>query len=186
MFCETLFSACSFELFELPSCIYSEWVHPSGKVVNNNIHHVNCQYFVWPPSLSRTAFTLLSMEFTRASQVVTGMLFHSSMTASRSWQIFETLHSSTFRLRILQRCSIGFKSGDMLGQSITFIHGLFSKAMVVLEVCLGSLSGWNTVLLSSFWREGIMLCSSISQYMLEFIYPSMKYNSPTLAALMQP
>ena len=93
-----------------------KWVHSLGKVVNINIHHVNCQHFVWPPSLSRTAFTLLGMEFTRASQVATGMLFHSSMMMLRSWQIFETLHTSTFCLRIPQRCSIGFKSGDVLGQ----------------------------------------------------------------------
>ena len=134
---------------------------------------------MWPPSLSRTTFTLLGIEFTRASQVATGMLFHSSMTTLQSWQIFETLHTSTFRLRIPQRCSIGFKSGDMLGQSITFTLSLFSKAMVVLEVCLGSLSCWNTALLPSFWREGIMLCCSIPQYMLEFMFPSMKYNSNT-------
>ena len=63
-------------------------VHPLGKLVNINIYDVNCQYFVWPPSLSRTAVTLLGMEFTRASQVATGMLFHSSMTTSQSWQIF--------------------------------------------------------------------------------------------------
>ena len=107
------------------------------------------------------------------------MLFHSSMMTSWSWQIFETLHTSTFRLKIPQRCSIGFKSGDMLGQSITFILSLFSKAMVVLEVCLGSLSCWNTALLTSFWREVIMFCYSILQYMLEFIFPSMKYNSNT-------
>ena len=161
-------------------------MHPLGIVVNIKIHHVNCQYFVWPPSLSRTAFTILSMEFTRASQVATGLLFHSSMTTLRSWQIFETLHTSTFPLMIPQRCSIGFKSGHMLGQSITFTLSLFSKAMVVLEVCLGSLSCWNTALRPSFWREGIMLYCSISQYMLEFMFPSMKYNSPTHAALMQP
>ena len=141
---------------------------------------------MWPPSLSRPAFTLLGMEFTRASRVAIGMLFHSSMTTSRSWQIFETLPTSTFHLRIPQRCSIGFKSGDMFVQSITFTLSLFSKAMVVLEVCLGSLSCWNTALLPSFWREGIMLCYSISQYMLEFMFSSMKYNSPTPAALMQP
>ena len=138
---------------------------------------------MWPTSLSRTAFTLLGMEFTRASRVVTGMLFHSSMTTSQSWQIFETLRTSTFRLRIPQRCSM---SGDMLGQSITFILSLFSKAVVVLEVCLGSLSCWNTALRPSFWREGIMLCCSILLYMLEFMFPSMKCNSPTPAALMQP
>ena len=116
---------------------------------------------MWPPSLSRTAFTLLGMEFSQASQVVTGILFHSSMTMSWSWQIFETLHTSTFRLRILQICSIGFKSGDMLGQSITFTFSLFSKAVVILEVCLGSLSCWNTALQHSFWRDGMMLCCSI-------------------------
>ena len=141
---------------------------------------------MWPSSLSRTAYILLGMEFTRASQVATGMLFHSSMTTSRSWQIFETFHTSTFLLRIPQRCSIGFKSGDMLGQSFTFTLSLFNKVMVVLEVCLGSLSCWNTALLPRFWREGIMLCCSISQYMLEFKFLSMKYNSPTPAALMQP
>ena len=67
----------------------------------------------------------------------------------------------------------------------SFTFSLYSKAMVVLEVCLESLSCWNIALRPSFWREGIMLCSSISQYMLEFMFPSMKYNSPTAAALMQ-
>ncbi len=35
------------------------------------------------------------------------------------------------------RCSIGFRSGDMLGQSITFTPSFFSKAVVVimLEYC---------------------------------------------------
>ena len=163
-----------------------KWVHHLGKVVSINIHHINCQYFVWPSSLSRTAFTLLDMEFTRASQVATGMLFHSSMTTSRSWQIFETLHSSNLHLRIPQRCSIGFKSGHMLGQSISLTPSLFSKAMVILEVCLESLSCWNTALLPSFWREKIMLCCRISQYILEFMFPSMKCNSPRPAELMQP
>ena len=126
------------------------------------------------------------MEFTRASQVATGMLFHSSMTTSWSWQIFETLHTSTFHLRIPKRCSIGFKSGDMLGQSITFTLSLFYKVVVALEVCLRSLSRWNIALRPSFWREGIMLCCSISLYMLEFMFLSMKCNSLTPATLMQP
>ncbi len=96
-----------------------------------------CQYFVWPPLFSSTALTLLGMEFTRVSQVATGVLFHSSMTTSRSWWILETLRSSTFHLRMPHRCSIGFRSGDMLGQSITFTLSFFSKAVVVimLEYC---------------------------------------------------
>ncbi len=91
-----------------------------------------CQYFVWPLLYSSTVLTLLGREFTRASQVATGVLFHSSMTTSQSWWMLETLHSSTFRLRMPHRCSIGFKSGDMLGQSITFTLSFFSKAVVLI------------------------------------------------------
>ncbi len=138
-----------------------------------------CQYFVWPTLFSSTALTLLGMEFTRASQVATGVLFHSSMTTSRSWWMLETLCSSTFRLRMPHRCSIEFRSGDMLGQSITI-------TLRILEVCLGSLSCWNTALRPSLRREGIMLCFSMSQYMLAFMVPSMNCSSPVPVALMQP
>ncbi len=105
------------------------------------------------------------------------------MTTSRSWWMLETLHSSTFHLRMPHKCSMGFRSGDMLGQSITFTLSFFSKAVVVLEVCLGSFSCWNTVLRPSLRREGIMLCFSMSQYMLAFMVPSMNCRSQ---ALMQP
>ncbi len=96
-----------------------------------------CQYFVWPPLFSSTALTILSMEFTRASQDATGVLFHSSMMTSWSWWMLETLLSSNFRLRMPHRCSIGFRSGDMLGQSITFTLSFFSRAAVIimLEYC---------------------------------------------------
>ncbi len=130
-----------------------------------------CQYFVWPPLFPSTALTLLGMEFTRASQVATGVLFYSSVMTSWSWWMLETLRSSTFRLRMPHRCSIGFRSGDILGQSITF-------TLSVLEVCLGSLSCWNTALRPSLRREGIMLCFSMSQYMLAFMVPSMNCSSP--------
>ncbi len=69
---------------------------------------------------------------------------------------------------------------------ITFTLSFFSKAVVVLGVCLGSLSCWNTALRPSLQREGIMLCFSMSQYMLAFMVPSMNCSSPVLAALMQP
>ncbi len=58
--------------------------------------------------------------------------------------------------------------------------------MVVLEVCLGSLSCWNTALRPSLRREGIMLCFSMSQYMLAFMVPSMNHSSLVPEALMQP
>ncbi len=99
--------------------------------------------------------------------------------------MLETLRSS-FHLRIPHRCSIGFRSGDMLDQSIIFTLSFFSKAVVVLEVCFGSLSCWNTALQPSLRREGIMLCISMSQYMLAFMVPSINCSSPVPAALMQP
>ncbi len=69
---------------------------------------------------------------------------------------------------------------------ITFTLSFFCKAVVVLEVCLGLLSCWNTALQPSLRREGIMLCFSMSQYMLAFMVPSMNCSSPVPAALMQP
>ncbi len=59
------------------------------------------------------------------------------MTTSLSWWMSETLRSSTFHLRMPHIFSIGFRSGDMLGQSITFTLSFFSKAVVVimLEYC---------------------------------------------------
>ncbi len=70
--------------------------------------------------------------------------------------------------------------------NITFTLSFFKKAVVVLEVCLGSLLCWNTALLPCLWREGIMLCSSMSHYMLAFMVPSMNCSPPVPAALMQP
>ncbi len=112
------------------------------------------------------------MEFTRASQVATGVIFHSSMITSQSWWMLETLRYFTFRLRMPHRLSLS--------------PSLFSKVVVVLEVCLESLSCWNTALRPSLRREGIMLCFSMSQYMLAFMVPSMNCSSPVPAALMQP
>ncbi len=69
---------------------------------------------------------------------------------------------------------------------ITFTLSFFSKAVVVLEMCLGSLSCWNTALWPSLRREGIMLCFSMSQCMLAFMVPSMNCSSPVPAELIQP
>ncbi len=92
-----------------------------------------CQYFVRPSLFSSAVL----IEFTRASQVATGVLFLSSMTTSRSWWMLETLRSSTFCLRMPHRCSRGFRSEYILGQSIIFTPSFFSKAVfiIMLEYC---------------------------------------------------
>ncbi len=113
-----------------------------------------CQYFVKAAVLSCTASILLVMDFTRAPQVVAGILFHSSLLmSSRScWMLDTWLDTfSTFRLRMPHMNSIGFRSGDILGHSITFTFS--SKAVVNLAVCLGLLC-WKTV------SEGRGSCSA--------------------------
>ncbi len=82
---------------------------------------------------------LLGMEFTRAAQVVAGILFHSSIMTSRSCWMLDTWCFSTFRLRTPHMCSIGFRSGDILGHSITFTFS--SKAVVILAVYSGGYVG---------------------------------------------
>ncbi len=126
---------------------------------------LKCKHFVWPPLFSSTALTLLGMEFTRASHVATGVLFHSSMMASQSWWVLENLRTSTFRLRMLHRCSIGFRSEISLVSPSPLPSASLARHW--------SLSCWNTALRPSLWREGIMLCS-------------MNCSSPVPAAFMQP
>ncbi len=125
-----------------------------------------CQYLVGAPLLSSTALILLCMEFTRAAQVFAGILFHASIMTSRSCWMLDTLCFFTFRLRIPHMCLTGFRSGDILGHSITFTFsskaGVFG-VVVMLENC--------------FWREGIIFCFRMSQYTLEFMFPSMNRSS---------
>ncbi len=52
---------------------------------------------------------------------------------------------------------------------ITFTLSFFSKAVVVLEVCLGLSSCWHTALRPSLRREGIMLCFRMPHNMLAFM-----------------
>ncbi len=54
--------------------------------------------------------------------------------------MLDTWCFSTFRLRMPHMCSKGFRSGDILGHSITFS----SKAVLISVVCLGWLC-WKTV-----------------------------------------
>ncbi len=103
---------------------------------------LKCQYLVGAPLLSSTALILLGMEFARAEKVVAGILFHASIMTSRSCWMLDTWCFSTFRLRMPHICSIGFRSGDIRGHSMTFTFS--SKAVVISAVCLGWLC-WKTV-----------------------------------------
>jgi len=64
-----------------------------------------CQYLVWAPLLSSTALIPLGMAFTRAAQVVAGILFHSSIMTSRSCWMLDTWH---FTIRLSMPRGLNF------------------------------------------------------------------------------
>ncbi len=109
---------------------------------------------------------------------------HQSFTGC-NWSPPPLLHDDIMELVDVRGLTLLHLTFEEAAQ-ITFIRSFFSKAVVVLEVCLCSLSCWNTALRLSLRREGIMLCFSMSQYMLAFMVPSMNCSSPVPAALMQP
>ncbi len=109
---------------------------------------------------------------------------HYSFTGCH-WSYLPLLHDDITELvdvRDLALLHLPFEDAPQ----ITFTLNFFRKAVVISEVCLGLLSCWNTSLRPSLRREGIMLCFSMSQYILAFMVPSMNCSSPVLAALMQP
>ncbi len=63
------------------------------------------------------------------------------MTSQSCWML-DTWCFSIFRLRMPHRCSVRFRSGDILGHSITFTFS--SRAVIILAMCLGWLC-WKTV-----------------------------------------
>ncbi|XP_057190911.1 uncharacterized protein LOC130554978 [Triplophysa rosa] len=77
------------------------------------------------------------------------------------------------------RCSIGFRSSPLPSASLARQWSswmcVWGRYHVGILHC-GPVSK----------REGIMLCFSMSQYMLAFMVPLMKCSSPVPAALMQP
>ncbi len=88
----------------------------------------------------------------------------------------------------LQRCSIGFRSGDWLGHSRTLKCFLWSHSLVALAVCLGSLSCWKTQPRPIFnaLTERRRLLAKISRYMAPFILPSIRCSRPVLFAEKHP
>ncbi len=92
---------------------------------------------------------------------------HQSFTGCH-WSPLPLLHDNIMELvnvRDLALLHLPFEDAPQ----ITFTLSFFSKAVVVLEVCLGLLSCWNTALRPSLRKGGIMLCFSMSQYMWAFM-----------------
>ncbi len=79
---------------------------------------------------------------------------HQSFTGCH-WSPLPLLHDDIKELLHLALFHLPFENAPQ----ITFTLSCFSKAVVVLEACLGSLSCWNTALRPSLRSERIMLCS---------------------------
>ena len=58
--------------------------------------------------------------------------------------LLERLCCSTSLFKIPQRCSVGIKSGGILGQVIVFTI-FFRNSCLILAVCFESLSCWNII-----------------------------------------
>ncbi len=120
------------------------------------------------------------------NKLARSIFFHSSRNTSfRDWML-DGEWCSTCLFRIPHRCSIGFRSGDILGHWITFTLFFFRNPTVALDVCLGSLSCWKSARRPRARSDGSIFSFSIEQDICEFMMPSMKCSSPTPAALMQP
>ncbi len=117
-----------------------------------------------------TAPSLLGMEWTSWRNFARSIFFHSSrMTSFRDWML-DGEWCSTCLFRIPHRCSIGFRSGDILGHWITFTLFFFRNPTVALDVCLGSLSCWKSARRPRARSDGSIFSFSIEQYICEFTY----------------
>ncbi len=80
-----------------------------------------------------SAPSLLGKEWTSWRHFVRSIFFHSSrMTSFRDWML-DGEWCSTCLFRIPHRCSIGFRSGDILGHWITFTLFVFRNPTVALD-----------------------------------------------------
>ncbi len=141
-----------------------KWVHPTTKTTKSGTLYGLHDFLMTAPSL-------LGMEWTSWRHFARSIFFHSSrMNSFRDWML-DGEWCSTCLFRIPHRCSIGFRSGDILGHWITFTLFFFRNPTVALDVCL---------------VMGSIFSFSIEHYICEFMMPSMKCSSPTPAALMQP
>ncbi len=88
----------------------------------------------------------------------------------------------------LQRFSMGLRSGDWLGHSMTLKCFLRSHSFVAWVVCLGSLSCWKTQPLFIFnaLADGRRFSLKISRYMAPFILSFTQISRPGPFAEKQP
>lgn len=90
----------------------------------------------------------------------------------------------SFCFKIVQRCSMGFRSCEIFGQMMVFTFFFLKTSCVCFAVCvcLGSLSCLNSQFLLNVLRLGITFSVGIL-YTLVFVMPSIKVISPSVHLL---
>ena len=103
------------------------------------------QYEVYPPLALMTSLILLGMLSINSWHCATSILSHSTCIRSQSSNIpfGGSRYSASLLLRINQRCSIGLRSGDWGGHTMTSNSWSSNHFLAFLLVCLGSLSCWK-------------------------------------------
>jgi len=117
--------------------------------------------------------------FTRFAHTAGGILAQSSTQIFSRSVRFLGCRWETQSLSSLQSFSIGFVSGDWLGHARTLICFLQSHSLLILAVCIGSLSCWKTQPWTIF---NARLFSKISQYMAPVILSLIQCSRPVPCA----
>ncbi len=134
---------------------------PSGKYV---IYCICTQYLVGAPFALITASIRRDMEVISLWHCWGDMEAQVSLTAAFSSSVFFGLLFLIFLLKILHRFSLGFRSGEFAGQSITPTPWSLNQLLVFLAVWAGAKSCWKmkSASLKSWSAEGSMKCSKMS------------------------
>ena len=138
-----------------------------------------------------TAWSLLGMLSTKFEHTWGGISFHSFWIQSQSSCILvgDVGYLASWCLRCDYRCSIGFRSGDWAGHTISWILLSWNHSVASLETYFGSLSCWKRKSLQqrpAKRAEDQSQRSRMPTYCFASIRPSVKWSSPTPLALMDP
>ena len=152
---------------------------------------INGQYLVKSPLKAITAATRRLQLWIKCRIYACGMSSQIRLISARNSAMFRMMLLGRFNCCFIwsHKCSIGLRSGLLLGQSITSMASRWSKVLVTLAVCGGAPScmkigrSWRTC--ASKW--GTTCASSTSlQYLLALRFPLISWRGSLHCRDMQP
>ena len=114
--------------------------------MNNDTKHISCQYLLRYPLLWMTSLMRLGMDAINFLQL-SGLVSLHQISFIASFNSSKLLHflAATLHLMVCHKFSIGFKSGEFLGQSSNCIPFSWNHALHFFETWHGAESYWNIV-----------------------------------------